>query len=67
MFDEEFCDMDGVKLEIGDTVVFTENCLYVPELFRGVVYSISKSEIVISTDKGFKTIQDDRQLLYLFS
>lgn len=64
----EFRDMDGTILEVGDTVVITENCLYVPSLYRGKVFRIDEFEIVIATESNSHiSIQDERQVLYLFS
>lgn len=63
----DFIDMDGTVLAVGDTVVITQTCLYVPKLDRGVILSIEESEIVVGTEgNGNIVIQDDRQVLYLF-
>ena len=64
----EFRDMDGVVLQLFDTVVIAENCLYVPKLCRGVIVSIEEDVIYINTENsGVISIQDERQVLYLFT
>jgi hypothetical protein len=68
MNSEVFTDMDGTNLKVGDTVVICENCLYVPKLCRGVVKSIDKFSVIVDTEYGGDiSIQDERQLLYLFT
>lgn len=63
-----FTDMGGTILEVGDTVVLCENCLYVPKLCRGVIKSIDQFSVVVDTEyDGDISIQDERQLLYLFT
>lgn len=63
-----FTDMDGTSLEVGDTVVLCENCLYIPKLCRGVIKSIDQFYVVVDTEcDGDVSIQDGRQLLYLFT
>ena len=65
---EVFTDMDGTILEVGDAVVLCENCLYIPKLCRGVVKSIDQFSVVVGTEHdGDISIQDERQLLYLFT
>lgn len=60
--------MGGTILEVGDTVVLCENCLYVPKLCRGVIKSIDQFSVVVDTEyDGDISIQDERQLLYLFT
>ena len=63
-----FTDMGGTILEVGDTVVLCENCLYIPKLCRGVIKSIDQFSVVVDTEyDGDISIQDERQLLYLFT
>ena len=65
---EVFTDMDGTILEVGDAFVLCENCLYIPKLFKGVVKSIYQFSVVVGTEHdGDISIQDVRQLLYLFT
>lgn len=65
---EVFTDMDGTILKVGDTVVLCENCLYIPKLCRGVIKSIDQFSVVVDTEHGGDiSIQDERQLLYLFT
>lgn len=64
----DFRDLDGTVLQVGDTVVITENCLYVPKLDRGVILSIDEWMLVVGTENsGNVSIQDERQVLYLYT
>ena len=65
---EVFTDVYGTILKVGDTVVICENCFYIPKLYRGVVKSIDQFSVVVDTEHGGDiSIQDERQLLYLFT
>lgn len=64
----DFRDLDGTVLQVGDTVVITKNCLYTSKLDRGVILSIDEYEIVVGTEgSGNVSIQDERQVLYLYT
>lgn len=61
-------DMDGTILNVGDTVVITEPCLYVPKLKRGVILSYDEFSLDVGTeDNNICCVQDERTILYLFT
>lgn len=61
-------DMDGTVLQVGDTVAFTQLCLYVPKLYRGVIETIEDHAVFIRCEDGLLSgVQDERSLLYLFT